>query len=433
MTTLDTSTLTFSQSFSETVAGPDDNAALALPEAPGYDLRARVTRQVLRRVLAKVPVTVRLSDGSVYGAGGPPTLEVVEHRPFLARLGRSPLIGLGESYMAGEWRAAVGTDLADALAPFAERLTDLVPPVFYRLRHAVLPRGLNPENTRSGARRNIERHYDLSNDMFAAFLDPSMSYSSALFETFHPAPTTTDLEAAQLRKVDAVLDAAGVHEGSRVLEIGTGWGTLAVRAAQRGATVTTITLSSEQAALARQRVDAAGVSDRVEIAVRDYRDQTGEFDAVVSVEMVEAVGERYWPTYFSAIDSLLAPGGKAAIQAILLEHDRYLATRDSYTWIHKYIFPGGLLPSQRAVEEVLAGHTDLEVTRTLSLGQHYAHTLRLWREQFLASWPDVARLGFGATFRRMWEFYLAYCEAGFRTGYLEVAQLTLERPAAGGR
>ena len=425
MTTLGTS--------SETFAGPDDNAAGGLPAAPSYGIRARLTRQVLRRVLTQVPVTVRLSDGSVYGAGGPPGLEVVEPRPFLALMGKSPLIGLGESYMAGEWRAARDTDLADALAPFAERLTDLVPASFYRLRHAVLPRGLNPENTKAGARRNIERHYDLSNGMFASFLDPSMSYSSALFETLDPAPTTADLEAAQLRKVDAILDAAGVRDGSRVLEVGTGWGTLAVRAAQRGATVTTITISSEQAALAQQRVDAAGVSDRVEIALRDYRDQTGEFDAVVSVEMIEAVGERYWPTYFAAIDSLLAPGGKVAIQAILLEHVRYLATRDSYTWIHKYIFPGGLLPSHRAIEEVLAEHTDLRVTRTFSMGLHYAHTLRLWREQFLASWPGIARLGFGATFRRMWEFYLAYCEAGFRTGYLDVAQLTLERPAAGAR
>lgn len=418
---------------SGTSAGPDDNAALDLPPAPGHGLRARLARQVLRRILAKVPVTVRFSDGSVYGAGGPATLDVVEPRPFLARLGRSPLIGLGESYMAGEWRAAGDTDLADALAPFAERLTDLVPASVYRLRHVVLPRGLNPENTKAGARRNIERHYDLSNDMFASFLDPSMSYSSALFETLEPAPTLADIEAAQLRKVDAILDAARVRAGSRVLEIGTGWGTLAIRAAQRGAAVTTITISSEQAALAQQRVDAAGVADRVEIALRDYRDQTGEFDAVVSVEMVEAVGERYWPTYFTAIDSLLAPGGTVAIQAILLEHDRYLATRDTYTWIHKYIFPGGLLPSHRAIEEVLAEHTGLRVTRTCSMGRHYAHTLRLWREQFLAGWPEIARLGFGATFRRMWEFYLAYCEAGFRTGYLDVAQLTLERPGPGGR
>ena len=278
-----------------------------------------------------------------------------------------------------------------------------------------------------GARENIEAHYDLSNDMFAAFLDPSLSYSSALFPTLDPAPTLADLEAAQLAKVDAVLDQAGVTAGSRVLEIGTGWGTLAIRAAQRGAHVTTLTISTEQAALAQQRVDEAGVGHLVDIRLRDYRDQTGQFDAIVSVEMIEAVGEKYWPTYFGVIDSLLAPGGKVSIQAILMDHDRYLATRDTYTWIHKYIFPGGLLPSVRAIEETLAAHTSLTVERVDAMGQHYAHTLRLWREKFLAQWSDVARLGFDDRFRRMWEFYLAYCEAGFRVGYLEVAQLRIVR------
>ncbi len=260
------------------------------------------------------------------------------------------MIGLGEAYMAREWSAAEGTDLADALAPFAEQLTELIKPVFYRMRHAVLPRGLNPANTKTGARKNIEAHYDLSNEMFQQFLDPSLSYSSALFETLDPPPSLADLEAAQLHKVDAILDSASVGAGSRVLEIGTGWGTLAIRAAERGADVTTVTLSVEQAELAQERVDAAGVAEHVEVAVRDYRDQQGHFDAVVSVEMIEAVGEEYWPEYFSKIDSLLAPGGQAAIQAILMSDDRMKATRNTYTWIHKYIFPGGMLPSSEAIQ-----------------------------------------------------------------------------------
>jgi cyclopropane-fatty-acyl-phospholipid synthase len=414
-----------------TTLEPSSGAASdALAPAPPYGPRAFAARQVLGRVVRKVPVTVRLSTGEVYGApagSGSPTIRIDHPRAFYARLGRSPMIGLGESYMAGEWRTDPGTDLADALAPFAERMTDLIPPTFYKLRHAVLPRGLNPDNDKHGAKRNIEAHYDLSNDMFASFLDSSLSYSSALFDTLEPAPAWEDLEPAQLRKVDAALDAAGVTAGTRVLEIGTGWGTLAIRAAQRGAHVTTLTLSREQAALAQERVDAAGVGDLVEIALRDYRDQTGAFDAVVSVEMIEAVGERYWPTYFSTIDGLLAPGGKVVIQAILIGHERLVATRDTYTWIHKYIFPGGMLPSVRAIEETLDGHTDLKVTGVAPMGQHYAHTLRLWRERFLESWPDVARLGFDLRFRRMWEFYLAYCEAGFRTGYLDVAQIRMER------
>ncbi len=411
------------------------SSARALPSPPAYGVRAEIARRALPRILRKVPVTAVLPHGRRYGAGTPnrPVIEITDPRAFFARLGHSPMIGLGESYMAGEWRAAPGTDLADALTPFAERLTDLIPPTFYRLRHLVLPRLLSSEeNTHDGARRNIHRHYDLSNEMFELFLDPSLSYSSALFDPLEPAPTWSDLEPAQLRKVDAVLDAAGVTAGTRLLEIGTGWGTLAIRAAQRGAQVTTVTISAQQAALAQRRVDEAGLSDRVEIALRDYRDQTGEFDAVVSVEMIEAVGERYWPTYFSAIDSLLAPGGKVAIQAILLEHHRMVATRNTYTWIHKYIFPGGLLPSTNAIERVLAEHTRLRISRVAPMGRHYAHTLRLWRERFLANWPGVEGLGFDDTFRRMWEFYLAYCEAGFRTGYLDVAQITMRRPGEGG-
>jgi cyclopropane-fatty-acyl-phospholipid synthase len=401
-----------------------------LPPPPAYGLRGRVAREVVRRILRGVPVSVDLGYGEVLGAppaAGRPVLAVHDPQALFARLGRSPMIGLGESYMAREWSASPDTDLADLLSPFAERLTSLVKPVFYRLRHTVLPRGLNPANTIEGARRNIEAHYDLSNEMFQLFLDPSMSYSSALFASLDPEPVAADLERAQVRKIDAVLDDAGVRAGSRVLEIGTGWGTLAIRAAGRGARVTTVTLSSEQATLARERVAEAGVADLVEVAVRDYRDQAGRFDAVVSVEMVEAVGEEYWPAYFAKVDALLAPGGRAAIQAILIADDRLVATRDTYTWIHKYIFPGGMLPSTDAIGRVLRAHTSLHATSIRPMGPHYAHTLRLWRERFVAGRDAVRDLGFDDRFFRMWEFYLAYCEAGFRTGYLDVAQLRLER------
>ncbi|MGH3444025.1 MAG: class I SAM-dependent methyltransferase [Nocardioidaceae bacterium] len=413
------------------------SAADEMPAAPPYSWRAAIAKRVLRRILYGVPVTARLATGEVYGvpdAGGPltpypagPTLQIDDPDAFFARLAKSPNIGIGESYMAGEWRAAAGTDLADVLAPFAARVTELVKPVFYKMRHAVLPRNLNPHNSKAGARRNIEAHYDLSNDMFASFLDPTWSYSCALFDRLDPAPSAADLEAAQLRKTEAVLDAAGVGNGTRMLEIGTGWGTLAIRAAQRGAHVRTVTISTEQAELARRRVEQAGVADRVDIALRDYRDVEGEFDAICSVEMIEAVGEEYWSTYFTAVDRLLAPGGKVAIQAILIGHDRMLATRNTYTWIHKYVFPGGTLPSLHAIDETLAGRTSLRRVSTTEMGPHYAHTLRLWRQRFMANWPDVRRLGFDERFRRMWEFYLAYCEAGFRVGYLDVAQLSLTR------
>ena len=394
-------------------------------------MRGKIAREVVRRIMRGVPVSARLADGEVYGAPlteRRPTLQVDQPAAFFGRLAQSPMIGLGESYMAREWSVADGTDLADALSPFAEQLTDLIKPVFYRMRHAVLPRGLNPANTRAGARKNIEAHYDLSNEMFAAVPGPDhvLLLGAVRRARAGPARRPTWRRRSCTRST-RILDAADVTRGSRVLEIGTGWGTLAIRAAQRGATVTTVTLSVEQAALAQERVDDAGVADRVEIAVRDYRDQDGEFDAVVSVEMIEAVGEEYWPTYVEKIDSLLAPGGKAAIQAILIADHRLEATRHTYTWIHKYIFPGGMLPSTDALSRVLRRHTSLHISNIRPMGLHYAHTLRLWREKFVANWEHVQELGFDDRFFRMWEFYLAYCEAGFRTGYLDVAQIRIER------
>lgn len=404
--------------------------ARAVPQPPSLPVRSAAARAVLRQVLRKVPVAMQLPDGRRWGSTDPsvPLLQVHDEAAFFARLAHSPMIGIGEAYMAGEWSAAPGTDLAAALTPFASSLSDLMPPAFYRLRHLVMPRLLSQEeNTKDGSRRNIHRHYDLSNEMFAEFLDPSLTYSCALFDRLDPAPTQAEHEAAQHAKIDAVLDAAGVTEGSRVLEIGTGWGSLAIRAAKRGARVVSLTISSQQAELARQRIAAAGVADRVEVVLRDYRDEQGRYDAVVSVEMIEAVGEKYWPTYFSTIDRVLAPGGRVAIQAILLEHHRMLATRNTYSWIHKYIFPGGLLPSVTAIEHVLGRHTSLRLSRAHHIGPHYAHTLRLWRERFLDNWTAVEALGFDQTFRRMWEYYLAYCEAGFASGYLDDAILTMER------
>jgi cyclopropane-fatty-acyl-phospholipid synthase len=405
-----------------------------LPALVPGSVRATLARKILATVAGRVPVDVRLPDGSLLAPGDPhagerPVLEVVHPEALYRRIAAHPKIGIGEGYMAGDWRAAEGTDLAELLLPFAERLTDAVPPALTRLRRLVdRPIPSSMRNSLTGSRRNIEAHYDLSNDMFAAFLDETMSYSSALFDDTRPW-AEQDLAEAQLRKVHAILDQAGVREGSRLLEIGTGWGTLAIEAARRGATVTTVTLSAEQAALAQRRVDAAGLRDLVDIRLQDYREVDGSFDAIVSVEMIEAVGEEYWPTYFAALDRLLAPGGVAAVQAILMAHDRYLATRNSWGWIQKHIFPGGLIPSLHAIEETTGRHTTLQVGEVHSFGRHYAETLRRWRHRFLASWDDVAAQGFDETFRRKWEFYLAYCEAGFASGYLDVAQVRLARPA----
>jgi cyclopropane-fatty-acyl-phospholipid synthase len=392
-----------------------------LRAAPHRPVHTAIARTILHRAVRRMPLRVVLPDGLVLGAGDArsPVMRI-RSDDFFRRLGAQGLVGFGEAYMAGDWDA---DDPAEVLVPFARRLTVLVPQWMQRLRRLYVQHQPTRErNTLAGARRNIARHYDLSNDLFALFLDESMTYSSAWFE---PGDT---LERAQMRKVDRLLDATGVGAGTRVLEIGTGWGALAIRAAQRGATVTSITLSAEQAALAERRIEDAGVADRVEIRICDYREIDGWYDTVVSVEMIEAVGEQYWPAYFSSLERVLAPGGRIGIQAILLEHDRLLATRDQYTWIHKYIFPGGALPSLEAIDGVLARHTGLHVSQTSAFGHHYATTLREWRARFDAHAGAVDALGFDLRFRRMWDFYLAYCEAGFATGYLDVAQLVLSRP-----
>jgi cyclopropane-fatty-acyl-phospholipid synthase len=405
-------------------------AAAAPPPVP---LRAAIARVVFEHAVQRVPVRVTYPGGRVLGAGPPasPELKVVRPAAFFARLGRDAKIGFGEAYMAGDWRAGPGTDLADLLTPFASQQTTLIPPALQRLRAFVdRPVPHDHENTLDGSRTNIAAHYDLSNDLFAAFLDPTMTYSAAWFDDSEPVETATRLEEAQLRKIDGILDLAGVRSGTRVLEIGTGWGTLAIRAAQRGARVTTITLSGEQMRLARERVEAAGLSRLAEVRVQDYREAGGLFDAIVSVEMIEAVGEAYWPAYFAALDRLLAPGGTVAIQAITMDHKRFLATRRSFSWIQKYIFPGGIIPSLQTIDDALAARTTLRVTRQRELRAHYARTLRLWRERFLGQWPRIRAQGFDETFRRMWEFYLAYSEAGFRSGYLGVSQLQMTREPA---
>jgi cyclopropane-fatty-acyl-phospholipid synthase len=333
--------------------------------------------------------------------------------------------------MAGDWRAGPGTDLAGLLTPFAARLATLIPPALQRLRALVdrpVPR--EQENTLDGSRTNIAAHYDLSNDLFAAFLDPTMTYSCAWFGDTEPTETATRLEQAQLRKIDGILDLAGVRSGTRLLEIGSGWGSLAIRAAQRGARVTAITVSREQMRLAGERVAAAGLPGLAEVRVQDYREAGGLYDAIVSVEMIEAVGEAGWPACFAALDRLLAPGGTVAIQAITMDHQRFLATRRSFSWIQKYIFPGGIIPSLQAVEDTLAARTTLRVTHRRELRPHYARTLHLWRERFLGQWPRIHAQGFDETFRRMREFDLAYSEAGFRSGYLGVSQLQMTRAPA---
>ena len=399
--------------------------------AAGSPVRAAVARALFNTAVTRLPLRVRLPDGRLFGAGAPTAPVMILHRPreFFRRFGASGLIGFGESYMAGDWDCA---DLTGLLTVCAAHVDELVPPWLQRLRGlAVRRQPKDDAQTIAGARRNISRHYDLSNDLFALFLDETMTYSSALFAeadgTLSVPPGDHLLAEAQRRKIDRLLDRAGVGPGCRVLEVGTGWGELAIQAARRGARVRTITISREQQALAARRVAEAGLADQVSVELRDYRDVDGEFDAICSVEMLEAVGERYWNAYFTALDAHLAPGGRIGLQTITMPHDRMLATRHTYTWIQKYIFPGGLLPSVTAIEKSLAEATRLRITGREDFGAHYAETLRIWRERFRARADEVASLGFDEVFNRMWNFYLCYSEAGFRAGYIGVSQLTLAR------
>ncbi|WP_183096015.1 SAM-dependent methyltransferase [Nocardioides stalactiti] len=411
-----------------------------LDQVPSSGIGARIARRLFHSAVNRLDVTVHLAatptrPAETIGRGGP---EIHVNRPdeLYARLAKDQLIGFGEAYLTGAWDE--GTDaspdaLGDFLTVLAAEMSDLVPASLQRLRSVVVTRvPRTHRGSRRNTRSNVSHHYDLSNDLFRLFLDPTLSYSSAIFDD--PARgQRSDFVAAQHRKIDRLLDQAGVGEGTRLLEIGTGWGELAIRAAARGAMVHTITLSSEQLDLARERIDEAGYTDRVDVELCDYRAlldsaaTAGAYDAVVSVEMIEAVGWQYWPTYFQTIDHVLAPGGRVAIQAITLPHERMLTTRDTHTFITKYIFPGGALPSVRAIEETTAKHTSLRVVDDLAIGQHYARTLRLWDEAFIAAEDEVAELGFDSTFRRMWHFYLEYCRAGFAAGYIDDHQLTLAR------
>lgn len=390
---------------------------------------ALVADWLLRRAVAPLPIRLIYPDGTAIGAGGEtaPTLLVNEPDRLARRMGRHGLIGFGESFMAGEWESP---DLAGVLTVLAPALDDMVPSGLRWLKPVAL--AAQPHSfrlSRAQVLRNVAAHFDdLSSDLFVEFLDETMTYSGALFDRL---PVSwADLAEAQRRKIDRLLDAAEVGPGTRLLELGTGWGELCIRAAARGADVHSVTPSERQAWLARQRVFAAGQSARVRVEMCDYREIDGSYDAVISVEMIEAVGHRLWPDFLCTIGRLVRPSGKVVIQAVVSPHARMLATRDSQTWLQKYIFPGGTIPSADALLAITQRQTNLRPIDTLSLRDHYAETLRLWRERFMQRRKTLAHIGFDEVFAKMWELYLADREAGFRSGNLNVYQWTFVNPAA---
>jgi cyclopropane-fatty-acyl-phospholipid synthase len=332
-------------------------------------------------------------------------------------------MALGEGYVDGAWTTP---DLSATLTLLARnqhkvgRIRDGLSVVghwFDRLYH------WRRSNTLEQSKSNIEAHYDLSNDFYALFLDPTMTYSSALFES----RKEESLEAGQEKKIAAMLQRAACPTGGHLLEIGTGWGALALRAARAGCRVTSLTLSKEQLAYARDLIEDAGLREQVDLNLQDYREEGGQYDAVVSCEMIEAVGREYLPTYFKTIRDCLKSGGRAVVQAITISDDRYAGYCRSCDWIQRYIFPGGHLPSKAALQEIVADLGGMKMEIQESFGLDYAETLRRWRDAFNSHETELESLGFDAAFRRKWNYYLSYCEAGFEAGSIDVSQIVLQR------
>lgn len=283
-------------------------------------------------------------------------------------------------------------------------------------------RDMFKRNSKAQAKRNIMAHYDLGNEFYGAWLDPTMTYSSGIF-----ASPNTSLEQSQHAKYESICDQLEAGPGSHLLEIGCGWGGFAEHAAkERGARVTCLTISEAQAEFARARMERAGLSEQVEIRLEDYRDHTGQYDGVASIEMFEAVGEEYWPSYFDKIKEVLKVGGRAAIQIITIQDSLFENYRRRVDFIQRYIFPGGMLPSEAKLKEQF-NMADLRFDSSKYFGQDYAQTLKLWSQMFNGAWDEIAPLGFDEPFRRMWNFYLSYCEAGFRNGRINVGQFQLTK------
>jgi cyclopropane-fatty-acyl-phospholipid synthase len=369
---------------------------------------------------------ITLPDGRVlsFGDGQGPTVDFqIKDYRFARRVLTSGDIGFAEGLMAGEWESSDLSALLTMLASNVERFTRLleggpIGKAMHWIRH------LSNANTKGGSRRNILAHYDLGNKFYEAWLDPSMTYSSAIFDA-----KVRDLEGAQREKYRALAQHLDLKPGDHVLEIGCGWGGFAEFAAREyGARVTGITISDEQLAYARARMEKAGLSDRVEIRRQDYRDVEGQFDKVASIEMFEAVGEKYWPAYFGKIADVLKPGGKAGLQIITIKDDLFEKYRKRADFIQRYVFPGGMLASVGRLKEETA-KVGLVWSKAEAFGQSYAETLAEWARRFKAKWTDIRALGFDERFKQLWLFYLSYCEAGFRTGRTNVVQLELAKPA----
>ena len=366
------------------------------------------------RLTLVTPSGTRLTHTPI--APGPEATMVLHRWRTLRRLLAGGDVAGGEAYMDGDWSSPDLPSLIELVACNTDLIQAIGGRWFARLLNRVRHR-MNA-NTKRGSKRNIVRHYDLGNEFYAAWLDPGMTYSSALYRT-----GSQILEDAQTAKQDRIIDLLAMNGGERVLEIGCGWGGLAQRLIQRSAChVTGVTLSPAQLAFASGRVATA------DLRLQDYRDTTGTFDRIVSIEMLEAVGESWWPSYFTTLRDRLRPGGTAVLQAITIAEDRFDEYRTCADFIQRYIFPGGMLPSIAEMRRQIAA-AGLELRSFETFGDSYARTLAEWRHRFLAAWPAIAKQGFDLRFKRMWDYYLSYCEAGFRSAATDVGLYVVARPS----
>ena len=370
---------------------------------------------------------IRLPDGRVFRAEGRdpgPVAEMHVHHPDLfARLVREGDLGFSDAYLEEWWSTPDLQAFMDLVHRGNDTVYDGFPGqglvrAFEKLRFWL------QRNHKAQARRNIAYHYDLGNDFYKLWLDDTMTYSSALFETGQE-----PLEKAQEAKYASLIDQMGARAGDHILEIGCGWGGFAEYAArERGLRVTGLTISQEQLNYARERIDKAGLSGQVELKLQDYRDERGHYDGIASIEMFEAVGEKYWPVYFDTLRERLKPGRNATLQIITVADRRWEVYKRGVDFIQKHIFPGGMLPCPRVLREQI-DRAGLHIVRSREFGASYDLTLRRWHETFNAKWDEIAQMGFDDRFRRMWNYYLTACSAAFDSATVDVTQITVSRPA----
>ncbi len=396
------------------------NTALA-----GLPTAARMAFTLAERILCG-RLEVALPDGRrliFQGEQPGPTAQMqVKSYRFAWRTVRSGDIGVAEAYLRGEWDTPDLTQFLYLFCVNRDMMGSVLGNRFVRWLQ-VLRHWLN-RNTKRQARRNIHAHYDLGNAFYSAWLDPTMTYSSAMFDA-----GSNDLASAQLRKYQSLAQQIELKRGERVLEIGCGWGGFAEFAAKNyDASVVGLTISQEQHDYARKRMFEAGLADKVDIRMQDYRDERGQYDRIASIEMLEAVGERYWPAYFAQLRDRLLPGGAAGIQTITIQDRFFDNYKREIDFIRRYVFPGGMLPTPSTLKS-LGEKFGVPLKAEKIFGEDYARTLAEWRERFRDAWPQLTPLGFDERFRRLWEYYLAYCEAGFRSRNIDVRQMVFARGA----